>query len=62
MDAQSSFALIYDSLTRQPQYKVKTRRRLSGKTDEYGQPIYTSQSALFSLNGRMSGGLGRRDL
>ncbi len=49
VDAQSSFALIYDSLTRQPQYKVKTRRRLSGKTDEYGQPIYTSQSALFSL-------------
>lgn len=47
--AQSQSALIYDQLTRQPQYKVKTRRYLDGETDEYGQPVYTNQSALFSL-------------
>ena len=50
ISAEAQSALIYDQLTRKPQYKVKTRRFLSGKTDEYGQPVYTNQSALFSLD------------
>lgn len=49
VEAQTQSALIYDQLTRQPQYKVKTRRIWSGKADEYDQPIYTNQSALYTL-------------
>lgn len=49
VEAQTQSALIYDQLTRQPQYKVKTRRIWSGKAVKYDQPIYTNQSALYTL-------------
>lgn len=49
VNPQEQSLLIYDQLTRQPQYKVRTRRVLTGETDEFDQPVYRTFSALFSL-------------
>ena len=46
---QDSTDFLFDLVSHQPVYRVRTRRYLSGKTDEAGQPVYRNTMALSTL-------------